>query len=288
MTGLMRLEGDALSRDIVGDLPAIFTLAKSLVNARGFIPSHYKNENEVAAAIIAGRELGIPPMLSLRVLHVINGKVGMDASLQLAMMKRAGLRHKWIRNGEDKKRATLWLQRAGDEPYEQSYTIEEATDAGLLRNPTWKTSTAAMLRARCVSAAGRAYCPDVVSGVYVPDELTEMDAAPAPVAVTVRDAADAAYITGPTMVGSVDVDTGEIQIDPIGQLLAELPQCTTDLALVVWFQELDGLAMPNKAKRRAWDAWGEQCNRLELDPSVLANKIRAGFFVESNGGEAIP
>lgn len=153
-------------------LPALLQLAKVLVGARGMVPSHLKSEGEIVAALLAGAELGIPPMASLRNIHLIQGRVGLDASLQLGLLLRAGIRSQWLESTAE--RASLKLTRAGFEPHTQTYVIADAKAAGLTGKDNWKAHPAAMLRARCVSAAVKAYAADVVSGVYTPEELEDI------------------------------------------------------------------------------------------------------------------
>jgi hypothetical protein len=177
MSAIVRSEPvhTTLSAPPVHDLGSILQLAKALASARGFLPENLKTEGEIAAVILTGMELGLGPMVTLRSLHMVKGKVVLDASIQLALMvSRAGCRIEWLADGSDGKRACLKLERPGQPPHESTYTIEMAQKAGLLNNGTWQKHPAAMLRARCVSAAGKAYCPDVLAGVYVPGELEEL------------------------------------------------------------------------------------------------------------------
>jgi len=276
MDKLARVESASLVQqgDVVSELPQIFALASKLMQARGFIPQHLKTEGEVAAAIIAGRELGLQPMTALRSIYLVNGKVGLSADMQLALMKRAGIRHEWIADGSDCKAARLKLERNGDRPYIQSYTIEDADRAGLLRNPTWKAHTPAMLRARCVSSAGRAYAPDVLSGVYVPEELELF-------AVSSLPAAEAAApVSEPPQ---YDVVTGEVEqpqtqttpADEIRQLVeVDLPGCLTRETLVAWARELHAIKATSKAKESAWKMWAAVCETRELSPRDLADEAR--------------
>lgn len=156
------------------DWHAMMAMAKQLMQARGFLPQHLQNEGQVLATILAGRELGLPPMASLRSIYLINGKVGLAADIQLALMKKAGIKHTWEETSE--KRAALKLERSGDAPHVQAFTLDDAKRAGLTGG-NWQKHPAAMLRARCVSAAAKAYAPDVLAGVYDPEEL---EALPAP------------------------------------------------------------------------------------------------------------
>lgn len=158
--------------DVSRQLPALLTLAKTLSTARGMIPAHLKSEGEIVAALLAGAELGIPPMASLRNIHLIDGKVGLDAGLQLGLLLRAGVRPQWVESSD--RRAVLRLTRPGFAPHEQVYTIEDAKAAGLASKQNWQRHPKAMLRARCVSAAVKAYAADVVTGVYTPEELEDI------------------------------------------------------------------------------------------------------------------
>lgn len=282
-------------RNDLDDLRAIFSIAEQIFTAgKDFIPAHYKTPGAVAAAMIAGRELGLPVMLSLRTLYVIGGKVGIDAGMQLSLIKRAGIVHEWVRDGSDRKTATLKLTRHGHKPYDYTYTFADAEHAGLLKNPLWKTHTASMLRARAVSGAVRAYCPDVLSGVYVPDELTEM-AEPAHVAPEPDPAAI------PT--SGIDVTTGEV-LDPppefkkhkspaqqaMDDLMSRLEGIGTTEEAAQWFLDLEALEAPGKVKRRGYDAWGAGVRKVfGLDPAEFADQIRnSGNAAEPYTADEIP
>lgn len=158
--------------DIAGELPSIFALAKSLVTAGGFLPAHLRGEGEIVAVVLAGRELGIGPMASIRSIKLVKGNVTLDAALQLGLMIRAGAKFRWIADGSDGKTASIELSRDGQEPYVSTFKIEFAERAGLLKDGgNWKMYPQAMLRARAISAAGKAYMPDVMAGIYLPEEL---------------------------------------------------------------------------------------------------------------------
>jgi hypothetical protein len=50
-----------------------------------------------------------------------------------------------------------------------------AQDAGLTRNPTWKSYPRQMLRARCISEGIRTVFPGCVVGTYTPEEAVDME-----------------------------------------------------------------------------------------------------------------
>jgi hypothetical protein len=149
----------------------VFRLADALSKAAGFVPRQYIGKPEaIAAAMLMGLELGVGPMEALRSIHVIEGKPTMSADMMLGRAIRSGVKPQWLRS--DAEVAELRLTRAGYEPHVERFTIDDAKAAGLIGKDNWRKYTRAMLRARCVSAAMRAFCPDVLgSGVYTPEEL---------------------------------------------------------------------------------------------------------------------
>jgi hypothetical protein len=149
----------------------VLKLSELLANARGFVPSSYLGQpTAIAACLLTGHELGMGPMESLREIHVVNGRPTLSAAAMLARAVRAGVAVEWLESSDT--RAVLRLSRNGTS-YEQSWSIEDARRANLLiKSGPWQAYPSAMLRARCISAAVRAYCPDAIGGggLYVPEE----------------------------------------------------------------------------------------------------------------------
>jgi len=153
----------------------VWGMAERLATARGFVPVAMEdNPGAIAACILTGLELGLGPMQSLRSIHIIEGKPTLSADLMLAIAIRGGVRATW--SATDNERASLRLERDGREPFDYTWTMGDAQTAGLASRQNWRKYPAAMLRARCVSAALRAYCPDVLgAGVYVEGEIEASD-----------------------------------------------------------------------------------------------------------------
>lgn len=148
-------------------------LANTIIQARQMLPDHIKSPGEALAIMLTGQELGLPPMQALRQLHMVKGKVSLSAEAMLALAIKAGLRHQWVTTTADK--AQLRLTRQGFEPYTHTYTMQDAKRAGN-GGGMYSKYPAEMLRARCISGAIRAYCPDILSGTYTPQEMEEISA----------------------------------------------------------------------------------------------------------------
>ena len=139
------------------------------------------------AVILAGRELGLTAMQSLRSLFIFEGKIGMYADLMLALVKRSTVCKSFRLVESTAKIATYETDRDGEGKTKMSFTIEEAVTAGVAGKDVWKKFAPAMLRARCISALARAVYPDLLMGVYDPDELQERSTSPLSVSSDVVD-----------------------------------------------------------------------------------------------------
>ena len=130
--------------------------------------------HDALIVLMAGRELGLAPMQSMRMLGVIKGKVTLAADATVALVRRSGECVEWRLVESTDKRATYTTRRKGDtEPTTLTWTIEQAQRAGLTGGTGWRSYPEAMLRARCAAALARIVYPDLVAGIYDPDELAQ-------------------------------------------------------------------------------------------------------------------
>jgi len=138
----------------------------------GFLPQTIKTSEQAIAVMLKGRELRIPPMEALSQLYVVQGKVTLQSQLMLALIRRSG------RYGYRVAKTTplecvfeLWPYAHPEEKYCSTFTIKEAIAADLTKNPVWRKYPAQMLRARAISAAARVVCPEIIGGLYTPEEM---------------------------------------------------------------------------------------------------------------------
>jgi hypothetical protein len=148
---------------------------------------------EAAFAVIAtGRELGLSAMQALRAIHIVEGKPTLSADLMVALVKKSEACLFFRMVESTGLLATYETHRRGEPgATRMSFSIEEAKAAGVATKDNWRKYPAAMLRARCAAALARAVYPDLVLGVYDPDELASpmgapvVDVTPVPVAAPV-------------------------------------------------------------------------------------------------------
>lgn len=149
----------------------------------GLMPQDVKGVDAAFYIMASGIELGLQPMLALRTLRLVKGRISIAAETMLALAIARGVMIEW-RQADDSA-AILTMTRSGQAPYTSTFTAEDAKRAGL-GGDNWAKYRPAMLRARAISAGVRAYCPDVVSGLYTPEEVESFDDAPRTVQIEAR------------------------------------------------------------------------------------------------------
>lgn len=172
------------------ELGALVKVADALGDAGPMLPKHITTKGAALAVIMAGDELGIPPMAALRGLFLVNGKVGMDYSLMVGLLRRAGYRVVWKDKSDT--RCELLLTHPDGTTHTEVWDVDRAKKAKLWGGSgPWSTYPEAMLTARCVSSAARAFAGDVLAGCYSMDEVREISG-------------------GTVNVGGSDVHVGEV------------------------------------------------------------------------------
>lgn len=139
-----------------------------------------KDAAKCVVKILAGQELGIAPIASMRGIHIISNNTALSANLMAAAIKKSG-RYNYrvtVINNEKceidfyEKINNAWTP-IGTSPF----TAQDAKDANALEGPNkhnWTKYRRNMLYARAMSNGARWFCADVFGGaVYDPEELGE-------------------------------------------------------------------------------------------------------------------
>lgn len=151
----------------------VFELAEKLLNGGEFVPSNFKdNPGALAAAIRTGRELGLSPMVSMRSLYVVQGKVGIYYDASVGLLRQRGYKVHWEKTDASEARVVLTHQDGSS--IDLRYTEKDARTAGLWGKGTWIKHPATMLRARALMNAARAFAGEIFAGLYCEDEIQEI------------------------------------------------------------------------------------------------------------------
>ena len=119
---------------------------------------------------------GKPPLELAKTYHIIEGKLTMRADAMLGRYLTSGGKVKWTERS-DKRVAATWICDGNE--VEIAVTIEEMTKNGVaLGNngklkTNWQRFPRQMLTARNISEAVRLLMPQIVSGIYTPEEVSD-------------------------------------------------------------------------------------------------------------------
>ncbi|HBU30644.1 MAG TPA: hypothetical protein DEB56_14720 [Thiobacillus sp.] len=170
---------------------------------------------EAAFVILAtGHELGLSPMQSLRGIHIIEGKPSPSADAIHAVVLNSGLAE-YFREVETTADHSTWeTKRKGSKPVTCTFNLSDAKRANLVKpNGNWEKYPQRMLKARAKAFLARDVYPDLLLGLYIPDELTE---------------GRVESVEAPAPVQTIEYDAQEPEPDPVEQVEAAIKTATLD------------------------------------------------------------
>lgn len=146
--------------------------------ATSFVPASLRGKaGDVTAAILAGQELGLKPMASLRSMDVIQGTPALRAHAMRGLVQSHGHTIQLVESTET--RCRMRGRRRGEEEWQTvTWTIERATKLGLTNKDQWRKQPQTMLMARATGEICRLVASDALYAMpYAAEELTD-DLAP--------------------------------------------------------------------------------------------------------------
>lgn len=126
----------------------------------------------VFAVVEAAKSLNVDPRLALGGgLYYVKGKVEMSARMMNALIRAQ--KHSVTRDKKsDETICILHGKRADNgDTWTESFSMQDATRAGLLGSNVWKTYPKDMLFARALSRLARQLFPDIIGNCYVEGEI---------------------------------------------------------------------------------------------------------------------
>lgn len=138
--------------------------------ASKMLPTTLTQPAQVITIMLKSYELGVPPLEGLNGIAVIQGKPTVSPQLMLALIERSGAGSISILE-RTASVSVVEAHRRGRKPVQFTFTFADATALGLHTKDNYKKQPAVMLQWRNVAAAARAVFPDVISGLYLPEEM---------------------------------------------------------------------------------------------------------------------
>ncbi|GAB0505027.1 hypothetical protein KU15F69_18940 [Escherichia coli] len=179
----------------VGTAAAIFSpegmdrlvrFATLMADSKATVPAHLAGKPaDCLAVTMQAAQWGMNPFAVAQKTHVVNGTLGYEAQLVNAVVSSSNLlatrlNYRWDGdwskvNGKTDKSpnltVTVWATLKGEsEPRELTISMAQA---GVRNSPLWEQDPRQQLAYLCVKRWARLNAPDVLLGVYTPDELQE-------------------------------------------------------------------------------------------------------------------
>lgn len=147
------------------------TLAAKALQASGYF-GDVKSEAQALVKVMAGAEIGLPPFASMTGIHIVQGKPVIGSNLVATLVKNDPRYDYRVKQADANACVINWYE-GGQIVGESSFTMAEATAAGITNKPTWKAYASDMLFARALTRGARRYAPGIFGGspIYTPEEL---------------------------------------------------------------------------------------------------------------------
>lgn len=179
----------------VGTAAAIFSpegmnqlvrFAELMAQSKATVPQHLAGKPaDCLAVTMQAAQWGMNPFAVAQSTHVVNGTLGYEAKLVNAVVSSSNLltsrlNYRWDGdwskvNGKTDKSPSLTVTvsaviKGEAEPRELTISMAQA---GVRNSPLWEQDPRQQLAYLCVKRWARLHAPDVLLGVYTPDELQE-------------------------------------------------------------------------------------------------------------------
>ena len=134
-------------------------------------------EEQAAIVMLKGHELGLGLAAAFEFIDVIDGKPSIKPKGAIALIQQSGeLAGMKITEGKDTQgnpnACTVWMKRRNGFEFEATFTMADAERAGLIKpKGGWEKYPANMLRWRAIGYVSDIVFPDVIGGMYRPEEL---------------------------------------------------------------------------------------------------------------------
>ncbi|MEA2098927.1 MAG: hypothetical protein U9P72_02220 [Campylobacterota bacterium] len=167
---------------IMGNEISSFSEAVSIADyfaGTDLVPKDYRGKGaNIMVAWQKGIELGLQPLQSLATIAVVNGRATIWGDGLIALVKNSSKEewtHETLTGEGDNMVATCETKRSSQEQtIVRSFSVADATKAGLWGNNTWAKYPKRMLQMRARGLCLRDAYPDVLNGLEIAEEMNDL------------------------------------------------------------------------------------------------------------------
>ena len=152
-----------------------------MLKASQLVPEAYRNNPaDIMIAIDQANRLNISPLFLMQRMSVVKGKPVLEGQLVIALINQRGPFKESLKflyeGAADTRSCTCFGERSDNgEVCKSTVTVAMAKAMGWWdRNPLWKAMTDQFLAYRSAMFLSRVYCPEVVFGMQLRDEVLDV------------------------------------------------------------------------------------------------------------------
>ena len=177
----------------IATMKAVQAFAQVMSKGVSTVPEHLRGkEADCMAVVLQAMQWRMIPHVVAQKTHVVNGVLGYEAQLVNAVITAMAptknrINYEWFGDwtnvdGKTSKSPTLGVRVYATMKGETEPRVLEVTmaEAGVRNSPLWVQSPKIQLAYLGTKRWARLHCPDVILGVYTPDELLEIESKPKP------------------------------------------------------------------------------------------------------------
>jgi hypothetical protein len=167
--------GGAIAGIVPQTIEEVFRLATA-ISKSGMAPRDMATPEKLTVAILHGLEIGIPPMMAINKIAVVNGRPTLwgDAIPAILLSRGFKLREEF-ETGPAGRSAICTVIRPNGDAIERTFSEADAKTAGLWgKQGPWKQYPDRMLQMRARGLAARDGAADVLSGLYLEHEMQDV------------------------------------------------------------------------------------------------------------------
>lgn len=171
--------GGKIAGIVPTSIEEVFRLAQA-ISKSGLAPSTMNTPEKLTVAIMQGMEIGLPPMMAVNRIAVVNGRPTLYGEAIPALLLSRGFRLNETMEGQDDKRvARCEVVRPDGNKIVRTFGVDDAKVAGLWgKQGPWKQYPDRMLQMRARGFAARDGAADVLGGLYLSEEAEDIPSEP--------------------------------------------------------------------------------------------------------------
>jgi hypothetical protein len=149
-----------------------------LVVEAGMTPDGIDTREKAMIAIMQGLEVGMPPMMALQSIAVINKRPTIWGDGALGLCRGSGLLEVFKEFEEERDgslTAVCQVKRRGEDQVERTFSVADATTANLINKAIWKLYPKRMRQMRARAFALRDTFADVLKGLQIREEVQDYE-----------------------------------------------------------------------------------------------------------------